>query len=78
MPQVFYLYLSPKIFETTRCQFRIADRRLDRPVSQVALQRPRIGPPVRENIAGRVSEHVGVEIVAEAKKIIDERFTSRS
>ncbi len=47
-------------------------------MSQVALQRPRIGPPVRENIAGRVSEHVGVEIVAEAKKIIDERFTSRS
>jgi hypothetical protein len=31
-------------------------------VSQVALERPRIGPFIRENVAGRMSEHVGMDL----------------
>ena len=31
-------------------------------MSQVALQRPGVGPFIRQNVAGRVSKHVGMEL----------------
>ena len=54
--------LPPDVLEPARGEFGISDRGLDRAVAQVGLQGAGVGSFVRQRVAGRMSQHVRVDL----------------
>src|SRR5262252_10221921 len=68
-----FLSISPEILEPIRRERRVANRRSNRPVAKIVLDRSGVAPIVGQLVAARVAQHMAADLEREARRLASTR-----
>src|SRR5215831_11668794 len=68
-----FLSISPEILEPIRRERCVANRRSNRPVAKIVLDRSGVPPIVGQLVAARVAQHMAADLKREARRLASAR-----
>src|SRR5262245_7024393 len=68
-----FFSISPEILKPIRRERRVANRRSNRPVAKIVLDRSSVPPIVGQLVAARVAQHMAADLEREARRLASAR-----